>query len=153
MSDEITNDERYKRFAVKPYVIPDGRTSEQIERDQRLLQDVRRLQAARRAGDVDPRDRVIAARSFAPQREPTQCYMQALQGKAGLDYLPELKCTTCGQMPFWNGFTYDDNHDRSLHGAVDGGERLDRAIARVNAMQPLSTIAMPRLVRSDDDDD
>ena len=30
MSDEITNDERYKRFAVKPYVIPDGRTSEQI---------------------------------------------------------------------------------------------------------------------------
>jgi hypothetical protein len=148
------HDERRKRFAVKPYVIADGRTPEQIERDQRLLLEVRKLAEARRRAvdDADPRDRVIAVAGFTKQREPTQTYEQALKGKAGLDYLPDAACATCSQMPFWNGYTYDDNHDREKHAALSDDVRLDLAIERVNRAQPLSEIAMPRLVRSNDDD-
>ena len=154
MSDDVEQGkvERWRKFKVEAYVIPDGRTPEQIERDQRLLNEVRKLaQAKFHADDVDPRDRVIGKGTALAR--PLRTYEEALKGEEHLDYLPREACTICGRMPFWNGYRYDDAHDLSKHGALTEEQRLDRAIERVNS-KPVSIgdMPMPLRVLSDDDD-
>jgi hypothetical protein len=143
----MNDDERWKRFRVEQYVIADGRTPEQIERDQRLLAEVRRMAQARH-------ERGPVARMNVEQRVATQTYEQALRGKEHLDYLPREACKICGRPPFWNGFTYDDNHDREAH-RTDERNELERALDRLNGgIQRITDedVARVRLVRSDDDD-
>lgn len=149
---EMQNAKRWEKFRVREYVIADSRTPEQIERDQRLLAEVRKSAFKKRdEREPDSRDSIRRTKPVV-LRKPTQTQEQAMQGKAGLDYLPDEACKVCASVPWWNGFRFVRECDAGLH-RVDENAALDRAIAKVNSMKPIAEIAMPRLVRSDNDDD
>lgn len=72
-------------------------------------------------------------------------------GKPGVHFIPLDKCDVkgCGAVPYWNGYRFNEDHDRAAHGVADSEEpgRRKGSNESMQAIMKRINDAPPRNVR------
>lgn len=150
--------------ADKPPAPPRQSLTDELLRDGRTPEQVRNDDLTRQALRDRIRERVRAQQQPVPvPAKPTRTYDEARAGKRGVDYFPDDRCTICGAITWFDGVTYQRNHNPDAHGveattdntmpAHRARGKTESAATVMDRMDSIRTAGVRRSMGERDDDD